>query len=262
MTADDALTQAELLFLAAARSAILGTISRDGQPRIVPICFRSTLPSRRCASGRRWTTNPRRRRSARSEPSSRHRGKPSRVAPGPRVVGGLVCARVAPPGWPGGAHRAWRGGNFGGAWGGRGSPPGQVPAIRHHRLERRPIIRILIRRRRSWGISAPSPTRDRRDGVSRVAEHTPATRPILARPRTRGFRRGSWCTELAPSPLLHWSSRCPRVVRHRSPRRSDPARRLHRRRPLPQHRPPRSRARLRAHRRPYSPRFRRGAAGV
>ena len=38
-TADDALTQAELVFLAAARSAVLGTVTADGRPRLVPICF-------------------------------------------------------------------------------------------------------------------------------------------------------------------------------------------------------------------------------
>jgi PPOX class probable F420-dependent enzyme len=39
MAADDALTEAELLFLATARSAVLGTMGADGRPRLVPICF-------------------------------------------------------------------------------------------------------------------------------------------------------------------------------------------------------------------------------
>jgi PPOX class probable F420-dependent enzyme len=39
MMADGTLTQAELAFLDAARSVVLGTVTADGGPRLVPICF-------------------------------------------------------------------------------------------------------------------------------------------------------------------------------------------------------------------------------
>jgi PPOX class probable F420-dependent enzyme len=39
MAAGTELTQAELDFLAAARTAVLGTTAPDGRPRLVPICF-------------------------------------------------------------------------------------------------------------------------------------------------------------------------------------------------------------------------------
>ena len=39
MAADKELTQAELDFLAAARTGVLGTVAPDGRPRLVPICF-------------------------------------------------------------------------------------------------------------------------------------------------------------------------------------------------------------------------------
>ena len=39
MPADNGLTQAELDFLAAARTAVLGTSAPDGRSRLVPICF-------------------------------------------------------------------------------------------------------------------------------------------------------------------------------------------------------------------------------
>ena len=39
MAADTELTQAELDFLAAARTGVLATLAPDGRPRLVPICF-------------------------------------------------------------------------------------------------------------------------------------------------------------------------------------------------------------------------------
>lgn len=152
MTADDALTQAELVFLAAARSAVLGTVAADGRPRLVPICF-----AFEAADGplRIWTPlddKPKRV----ADPHDLERVRDIAANP---VVSLLVDAWSedwSALGWlrldgraeliePDEAamsaeHRiavtALR---------------ARYPQYASHALERRPIIRILIERHRSWG---------------------------------------------------------------------------------------------------------------
>jgi PPOX class probable F420-dependent enzyme len=151
MTADDTLTQAEVAFLAAARSAVLGTLAADGRPRLVPICFAFDV-----ADGpmRIWTPLD---------------DKPKRVAD-PRDLKRVRDIAANPA--VSLLVDAWSEGWSGLGWlrlDGRAEliePDGSAsaehglavaalraryPQYASHALEHRPIIRIVIERHRSWG---------------------------------------------------------------------------------------------------------------
>jgi len=151
MAADNELTQAELDFLAASRTGVLGTVAPDGRPRLVPICF---------AHG--GTETPIRIYSPLDD-------KPKRVADphdlarvrditaNPAVsllvdrwsedwsaLGWLRLdgrADIVEPGAPqSGEHRR-----------AVESLRAKYPQYADHRLEERPLIRISVERSRSWG---------------------------------------------------------------------------------------------------------------
>jgi PPOX class probable F420-dependent enzyme len=151
MTADDALTQAELVFLAAARSAVLGTLAADGRPRLVPICF-----AFEAAEGplRIWTAlddKPKRV----ADPHELRRVRDIEANPAVSLLVDAWSEDWSALGWlrldghaeliePGGSPSAEHGVAV-------AALRARYPQYATHSLERRPIIRIVIERHRSWG---------------------------------------------------------------------------------------------------------------
>jgi PPOX class probable F420-dependent enzyme len=151
MTADDALTQAELVFLAAARSAVLGTVTADGRPRLVPICFVFDT-----ADGllRIWTPlddKPKRV----VDPHDLKRVRDIAANPAVSLLVDAWSEDWSALGWlrldgraeliePGGSASAEHGVAV-------AALRARYPQYASHALEHRPIIRIVIERHRSWG---------------------------------------------------------------------------------------------------------------
>lgn len=150
MAADDTLTQAELVFLAAARTAVLGTVARDGRPRLVPVCYAFDASS----PLRIWSPideKPKRR----ADPHELARVRD--IAANPAVsllvdawsedwtaLGWLrldgVAGLVEPRGPDAAEHES-----------AVTALRARYPQYATQRLEDRPIIRILVERHRNWG---------------------------------------------------------------------------------------------------------------
>ena len=152
MAAHDALTDAELLFLAAARSAVLGTMAADGRPRLVPICFAFDAAE---SPLRIWTPLDDKPKAV-ADPHDLERVRD--IAGNPTVsllvhawsedwsaLGWLRLDGLADLIEPGEAATSAEHGVAVAALRAR------YPQYASHRLERRPIIRVLVNRHRSWG---------------------------------------------------------------------------------------------------------------
>jgi PPOX class probable F420-dependent enzyme len=152
MAAADALTQAELAFLAAARSAVLGTVAADGRPRLVPICFAFDAADTPLRIWSPLDEKPKRVadvhdlervRDISANPAVSllvHAWSEDWTALGWLRLDGL--AELIEPGEAATSaehHMALA------------ALRARYPQYADHRLERRPIIRILIQRHRSWG---------------------------------------------------------------------------------------------------------------
>ncbi len=151
MMADDALTQAELVFLAAARSAVLGTVTADGRPRLVPICFAFEAAEGRL---RIWTPlddKPKRV----ADPHDLKRVRDIEANPAVSLLVDAWSEDWSGLGWlrldgraeliePGGSASAEHGVAV-------AALRARYPQYASHGLEHRPIIRIAIERHRSWG---------------------------------------------------------------------------------------------------------------
>ena len=150
--AADALTEAEMLFLAGARSATLATVAGDGRPRLVPICFAFAAAD---APLRIWSPLDEKPKRA-ADPRDLQRVRDIAANP---VVSLLVDAWSedwSALGWlrlDGLAELIEPGDAVTSAEHGRaiGALRSRYPQYASHRLERRPIISILIVRHRSWG---------------------------------------------------------------------------------------------------------------
>ncbi len=150
MTADDALTQAELVFLAAARSAVLGTVAADGRPRLVPICFAFDVDG----PLRIWTPlddKPKRV----ADPRDLKRVRDIAANPAVSLLVDAWAEDWSALGWlrldgraeliePGSSASEEHAVAVAGL-------RARYPQYASHALERRPIIRIVIEGHRSWG---------------------------------------------------------------------------------------------------------------
>lgn len=151
MAADIDLTQAELDFLAAARTGVLGTLAPDGRPRLVPICFAFEAHD---APMRIWSPlDEKPKRVADLHDLERVRDIASNPAVSLLVdawsedwsaLGWLRLDGLAELIEPGPSDSAERDVAV-------AALRARYPQYADHRLERRPIIRILIQRHRSWG---------------------------------------------------------------------------------------------------------------
>jgi PPOX class probable F420-dependent enzyme len=149
--ADDALTQAELVFLAAARSAVLGTLAADGRPRLVPICFAFDA-----ANGplRIWSPLDEKPKRV-ADPHDLKRVRDIAANPAVSLVVDAWSEDWSALGWlrldgraelvePGGSAAAEHEAAV-------AALRARYPQYASHALEHRPIIRIVIERHRSWG---------------------------------------------------------------------------------------------------------------
>jgi PPOX class probable F420-dependent enzyme len=152
MAAGDELTQAELVFLAAARAAVLGTVASNGRPRLVPICFAFDDGDEPLRIWSPLDEKPKR------VPDPHDLERVRDIAANPAVsllvhawsedwsaLGWLRIDGLAELIEPGEAATSAEHGVAVAALRAR------YPQYADHRLERRPIIRILIQRHRSWG---------------------------------------------------------------------------------------------------------------
>jgi PPOX class probable F420-dependent enzyme len=148
MTADTLLTPAQRAFLVAARTVVLATIAPDGRPRLVPICFVVGEGERPLVVRTPLDEKPK------SVADPRHLERVTDVLARPAV--GLLAERWSEDwselGWlrldgiaavlePGPSeHRA-----------AVAALRAKYPQYATHRLEERPIIRIVVERARGWG---------------------------------------------------------------------------------------------------------------
>jgi PPOX class probable F420-dependent enzyme len=151
MTADDALTQAELVFLAAARSAVLGTVTAEGRPRLVPICFAFEAADRPL---RIWTPLDDKPKGV-ADPHDLKRVRDIAANPAVSLLVDAWSEDWSALGWlrldgraeliePGGSALAEHGVAV-------AALRARYPQYASHALEHRPIIRIVVERHRSWG---------------------------------------------------------------------------------------------------------------
>ena len=152
MAAGNELTQAELVFLAAARSAVLGTTAPDGRPRLVPICFAFDAAD---APLRIWTPLDEKPKRV-MDPHDLERVRDIAANPAVSLLVHAWSEDWSALGWlridglaeliePDEATTAAEHGRAVAALRAR------YPQYASHQLERRPIIRIVVDRRRSWG---------------------------------------------------------------------------------------------------------------
>ena len=151
MAADELLTEAELLFLAAARTAVLGTIAADGRPRLVPICFAFDAAA---SPLRIWTPlddKPKRV----ADPHDMKRVHDIAANPAVSLLVDAWSEDWSALGWlrldgraeiiePGSSASEEHGVAV-------AALRDRYPQYASHALEQRPIIRIVIERHRSWG---------------------------------------------------------------------------------------------------------------
>jgi PPOX class probable F420-dependent enzyme len=151
MAADHALTEAELLFLAAARTAVLGTIAADGRPRLVPICFAFDAAE---SPVRLWTPLDEKPKAV-ADPHDLERVRDIATNPAVSLLVDTWSEDWSALGWlrldglaeliePDPSDSAEHGTAV-------AALRARYPQYASHRLERRPIIRILVERHRSWG---------------------------------------------------------------------------------------------------------------
>ena len=151
MTADDTLTQAELVFLAAARSAVLGTLAADGRPRLVPICFAFDAVE---GPLRIWSPLDEKPKRV-ADPHDLKRVHDIAANPAVSLLVDAWSEDWSALGWlrlDGRAELIEPGGSASEEHGvAVAALRARYPQYASHALEQRPIIRILIERRRSWG---------------------------------------------------------------------------------------------------------------
>jgi PPOX class probable F420-dependent enzyme len=151
MTRDNALTQAELVFLAAARSAVLGTMGANGRPRLVPICFAFEAAEGRL---RLWTPLDEKPKRV-ADPHDLERVRDIVANSAVSVLVDAWSEDWSALGWlrlegraeliePGPSDSAEHGMAV-------AALRVRYPQYAGHALEDRPIIRIFIERHRSWG---------------------------------------------------------------------------------------------------------------
>jgi PPOX class probable F420-dependent enzyme len=151
MAADAVLTEAEMLFLAESRSAVLGTIAADGRPRLVPICFAFDAVE---APMRIWTPLDEKPKSV-ADPHDLERVRDIAANPSVSLLVDAWSEDWTALGWlrldghaaliePDSSHAREHGIAV-------AALRNRYPQYASHRLERRPIIRILVTRYRSWG---------------------------------------------------------------------------------------------------------------
>jgi PPOX class probable F420-dependent enzyme len=152
MAAGNDLTQAELVFLAAARSAVLGTTAPDGRSRLVPICFALDAADQPLRIWSPLDEKPKRV----ADPHDLERVRDIAAHPAVSLLVHTWSEDWSALGWlrldglaeliePGEAATSAEHGVAVAALRTR------YPQYASHRLERRPIIRILIERHRGWG---------------------------------------------------------------------------------------------------------------
>lgn len=152
MISDDVLTQAEVIFLAAARTAVLATTGVDGRPRLVPICFAFDAADQPLRIWSPLDEKPKRV----ADPHDLERVRDIAAHPAVSLLVHAWSEDWSALGWlrldglaalvePGEAATSAEHGVAVAALRAR------YPQYADHRLERRPIIRILIQRHRSWG---------------------------------------------------------------------------------------------------------------
>ena len=146
------LTEAEKLFLAGARSATLATVAGDGRPRLVPICFAFDTAE---APLRIWSPLDEKSKRA-ADPRDLQRVRDITANPAVSLLVDAWSEDWSALGWlrldgladliePSEAGTSAEHGLAVAALRAR------YPQYASHRLERRPIIRILVSRHRSWG---------------------------------------------------------------------------------------------------------------
>jgi PPOX class probable F420-dependent enzyme len=151
MAADDALTEAELLFLAAARSAVLGTMAADGRPRLLPICFAFDAAE---SPLRIWTPLDDKPKAV-ADPHDLERVRDIAANPAVSLLVHAWSEDWSALGWlrldglaeliePDSSDSRQHGGAV-------AALRYRYPQYASHRLEHRPIITIVIKRHRSWG---------------------------------------------------------------------------------------------------------------
>ena len=152
MAAGNELTQAELVFLAAARSAVLGTAAPVGRPRLVPICFAFDAADEPLRIWSPLDEKPKRV----ADPHDLERVRDIAANPAVSLLVHTWSEDWSALGWlridglaeliePG--HAATRA-EHGVAV---AALRARYPQYASHQLERRPIIRIFVSRHRSWG---------------------------------------------------------------------------------------------------------------
>jgi len=146
------LTQAELVFLGAARSAVLATVAADGRPRLVPICFAFDVADEPLRIWSPLDEKPKRV----ADPHDLKRVRDIAANPAVSLLVHAWSEDWSALGWlrldglavliePGEAATTAEHGMAVAALRAR------YPQYADHRLERRPIIRVLVNRHRSWG---------------------------------------------------------------------------------------------------------------
>jgi PPOX class probable F420-dependent enzyme len=151
MAADDALTEAELLFLAAARSAVLGTMAADGRPRLVPVCFAFDAGE---SPLRIWTPLDDKPKAV-ADPHDLHRVRDIAANPAVSLLVHAWSEDWSALGWlrldglaelvePDSSDSRQQETAV-------AALRARYPQYASHRLERRPIITIVVKRHRSWG---------------------------------------------------------------------------------------------------------------
>jgi PPOX class probable F420-dependent enzyme len=155
MSTEPLLTPTELAFLLVARTAVLATIDDGGAPRLVPICF-AVIDSPRLVVYSPLDEKPKRV----LDPHDLQRVRDIFERPEVALLvdrwsedwsqlGWLRLrglADLVEPGDAGDEHAA-----------AVAALRGKYPQYETHRLEERPLIRIVIERSRSWGNLEPDP---------------------------------------------------------------------------------------------------------
>ncbi len=149
MATDEALTAAEIEFLATARTAVLATIDSAHRPRLVPICFVATAVE---SAVRLYTPIDEKRKST-ADPLALARVRDIAADPAVWLLVDRWSEDWSQLGWLRLEGRA----DLLNPDGGEehviavSALREKYPQYAEHRLEDRPIIRIALERSRSWG---------------------------------------------------------------------------------------------------------------